>query len=65
MISKELRPNTGKTELLNEVPKPTLEAWNGLTPIERNAYREQNRLYNLRGNYGRKMNKEYISYLNR
>ena len=58
-------PYIGKTEVLNDVPTPTLEAWNNLLPIERNAYREKNRLHNLGGNYGRKMDKEYISYLNR
>ena len=31
--------------------------WEDLLPIERNRWREQNRLYNLQGNYGCKLNK--------
>lgn len=31
--------------------------WDDLLPIERNRWREQNRLYNLQGNYGCKLNK--------
>ena len=31
--------------------------WDDLLPIERNRLREQNRLYNLQGNYGHKLYK--------
>lgn len=31
--------------------------WEALTPVERNHYREQNRLLNLHGPKGRKLNK--------
>ena len=54
-------PYSSVSENTINVPAPTLEAWNNLMPIERNAYREMNRLYNLRGNYGRKLDKAYIA----
>ena len=62
-------PYIGKSqthlELLPDELPSTLVVWNSLMPIERNAYREKNRLHNLAGNYGRKMNKEYIPALMR